>query len=188
MMVDLLLNGDVSMSMAEWLNHPDFISRGDAMKKGNLQYGHMFYEPHEEPSAVGYYHVSLGAKPEKVDKAKYERQQKAAIEFMNFYLNKNRQIDNINDFGQFPVRQDVFDQVKKLTPHEEKHHMAEVGFEMMKKSSYGWAQHPNYQSVAYSIMPPYVQKVLKGEMKPDKAMETAAEEARNLLKESGWRQ
>jgi ABC-type glycerol-3-phosphate transport system substrate-binding protein len=178
----LMMQGQVSMSMVEWLNYPEFTNRApDIVSNGNYQYGEIWSEPSGQPGAIGYYGIGLTKRPEGVDKAKWDRKQKAAVEFLKQFLSKDFQKTLVKTTGMMPVREDVWEEM--AIQHGDKHNFLSVATSMAKKMEDSHSSHPLFNAVAVNGMSQRMQQMFRGELTPEEACNKAAADANPLLED-----
>lgn len=172
-----LANGKVSMTSPEWQDLPILLEQApDMMESGTLRWGPSWkgesgYRGHLIIQTVGITRPQPDA-----DEEEYRQKQQAAYDLINFWLSKDVQKTIHENYGQLPVRRDVWEEIP-TKPHN--------GFETVKQiatdGNLSWAAHPKTLSIVFEIIPPYLQKALQGKISAEEACTRAANEIRGVL-------
>ncbi|HKJ60173.1 MAG TPA: ABC transporter substrate-binding protein [Halobacteriales archaeon] len=186
--VDLLGSGRVSMSIPEWWNWPSFVNRhSDLLESGKLRWGHFYDGPKNQESILGGVSCAVIKTPDGQDPKKWRKAQEVAYAWINKITDTDFQTNMFRNVGLFPVRDDVREQfLKKGTKYEEQTNALHAGIHAIENSDYRWPSHPQYNTIMYHSTPPYVQKMLKGQLGPDEAMKKATKDAQFILNQGGW--
>ena len=172
----LMMQGSVGMSQIDFFNYPTLVQEAKGMMGSKIKFGASWPGQKKQRAVLLPYSLGLTKKPKRADKAKWQKQEKAAIEFMKVMLSKKTQKQLFNKFGVFPVRQDVWDDIKHNNS------ALRAGFKMAKQADYSWAAHPKILDIQYNIMANYIQKAFNGDLSAEKACSQAAAEIRKDLK------
>ena len=178
----LMINGQISMSNPEWYNFPTFVDRAESMvKSGKIMWGPAWAGDSGQRASIGYQTMGITRRPKSVDKSKWKKQQEAGVELMKLFFSKEFQRKLPSLMGIMPVRQDVWEDVEKNTLGASKNLMPQTAFEMAKSAKTGLEYYPQLSSIPFEIATPHVQKMLRGDVSPEKAMKQSAKETRNFL-------
>ena len=181
-MVPMLLSGQTSMAMPEWLNHPTFLRRApQLLKSGKLQYGATWKGDSGMRGPIGLWTMGITQKPPNRQASQWKKEQRAAVDFMvNYLLAEDFQAKLQGTLGLLPIREDVRQRAKKLSKWESSHHMVQTGLDMIPDTKdIGWEYHPNMPDIMFTRIAPKVVRMLQGKMAPKKVCTQAAAEIRN---------
>lgn len=175
--VQEIAGGMVSMTQMDYLNHPDFMDNiPDQMNNGDVQWGTSFGGKTGNLGYIQPFVVGLTKPPSNGDASKWEEKQKAAIDFMKLWFDKDFQLSLFETFGLFPVRQDVWDQLPTA-----KHNLYRSAKEMAKGSNLAISAHPQSVSIQYNIPGPHLQEALQEKITPEEACDNIAQEIRDQI-------
>jgi len=174
--VQLLISGQASMSQVGMLNHGMFANRApELLEQGSIKYGPAW----EGPSGYrGEYNVTSMTlcKPPNMDDQKYERKKSAAIEFMEFLLSSDTQVNTFDWWGILPANESVWEETTGTN-----HQLPETAMTIAEGSEFGWQAHSEMSDIQYNIPGPIFQQAMSGDISPEEACNQAAEEIRNQV-------
>ncbi|WP_157744203.1 extracellular solute-binding protein [Halopenitus persicus] len=182
--VGLLINGEISMSVCEPPNFPEFLDRGQSqIEQGNIQYG-KFFDTDDGFGVVPLsFCLGLTNKPDDVDQAKWDRQMEAAKEYISMWFSKDFQKFMFSELGMLPIREDVWAEVQESLEYESQHQAFETMTTMAKNSVQDKSSFPLVGTIEQNVMGPRFQEALNGEITPEECCNRAAEEANQLIDE-----
>lgn len=177
-MVQEVASGRTSINTGDFLNHPNMLDQmPDAMDSGDVQWGEQWLGDNNQRGVVQPYGLAITRPPEGGDEDEWETQQQAGIEFMKLFLDYDFQSRLFENFGLFPVRQDVWEEF----PSDTNHRLYEVAQTMQEESDLAWNAHPQTVSVQYNVPAPHIQQALQGEKSPEQACDDIATDIRDQL-------
>lgn len=176
-MVQEIASGTTSMNSGDFLNHPDMMDQiPDLMENGDVQWGHQWAGSGNSMGLIQPYGMAICRPPEDADEAKWEEKQQAGVEFMKLFLDKDFQLSLFENFGLFPVREDVWSELPTA-----EHKLYRTATTMAENSELAWNAHPKTASVQYNIPAPHIQEALNGNKSPEQACDDIAQEVRDQL-------
>lgn len=180
----LMINGQVSMSICEPMDMPQFAEKGpDLFTSGDLQWGSFWEGSGGLGSTLLPFGMALTSKPDNADEAKWQKQHEAAAGLLNKWLSKDFQKKVFKNTGFYPVREDVWSEVAGTIDGADKNRAPQVIKSMIDRTEHFNTTHPLYGSFSGSTIGPKVQSALKGEMSPAEACKQAAAEGDKQLSE-----
>lgn len=180
--VGLLINGEISMSVCEPPNFPEFLDRGQSqIEEGNIRYGKFFDTDDGNGVVPLSFCLGLTNKPDNADQAKWNRQHEAAKDYISMWFSKDFQKFMFSELGMLPIREDVWPEVKESLQYESQHRAFETMTTMAKNSVQDKSSFPLVATIEQDVMGPRFQQALSGEITPEECCITAAEEANQLI-------
>lgn len=178
-MVQEIVSGRASMTVGDFLNHPNFLdSAPDMMNNGTIKWGAMWKGGTSDTPAAGVIRpltFGITKPPQGADQAEYEKKQTAAMELVKYFTRKDTQKTLFKDFGLFPARDDVWSELPTGKPHNVYNALTN----MAENSRVVWEAHPALVSMQYNIPGPQLQRALKQQITPEKACDNIAKSIRD---------
>lgn len=176
-MVQEIVSGQTSINAGDFLNHPDLMDQaGSMMETGDIQWHPQWAGDAGQMAIIQPYSLGLTRPPDGADESEWEDQQAAAIEFMKTFLAKDFQRNLFENFGLFPIRQDLWEELP-----EAEHQLYRTATTMAENSEFTWSAHPQTVSIQYNLPGPHLQEALNGEKSPEQACDDIAQEVRDQL-------
>jgi ABC-type glycerol-3-phosphate transport system substrate-binding protein len=151
----------------------------DLMEAGDVQWVPQW--PGEQGSGMGIiqpYGLGITVPPEGASQDEWSRKQRAGIELIKLFLTKDFQRNLFENFGLFPVRDDVWGDFPDSSGS---HRLYETATTMAESSDFAWAAHPQSVSVQYNVPAPHIQEALNGNKSPEQACDDIASDVREQL-------
>ena len=178
-MVQEIVSGRASMTVGDFLNHPNFLdSAPDMMSNGTIKWGAMWKGGTKDTPAAGVIRpltFGITKPPQGADQAAYEKKQTAAMELVKYFTRKDTQKTLFKDFGLFPARDDVWSDLPTGKPHNVYNALTN----MAENTRIVWEAHPALVSMQYNIPGPQLQRALKQQITPEKACDNIAKSIRD---------
>jgi len=179
-MVQEISSGRTSMNSGDTQNHPDMLdTMPDLMEAGDVQWVPQW--PGDHGGGMGIiqpYGLGITVPPEGADSDEWNRKQQAGIELIKLFLTKDFQRNLFENFGLFPIRDDVWDDFPDSSGS---HRLYETATTMAQNSDFAWAAHPQSVSVQYNVPAPHIQEALNGNKSPEQACDDIAADVREQL-------
>ena len=172
-----LIKGTTSLGAINWLDIPGLLNRApDMMDDGTIQFAPMWKG---ESGSRGIFHpwsIAITTPPENVSKSKWRQKQKAATEFLNMWLSESQQKRMFTDFGIFPAREDVWDQIS-AAPYKG----PKVLKTMTKDMETTWTSHESLIDIQYNKTAPIIQQMLNGDIGASEANKKLKDTTENIM-------
>lgn len=164
-----LATGRASMSASGFLNLPLIKKRApDLVEDGTIRWAPMWEGDAGYRGSTLPYTLALTAKPQGVDESEWERRKQVGVDIMNTFLSADVQRSLFENFGLFPVRQDVW---SDLPIGERADNYLQTFQTMAENGGQPWSAHPISLELIINIAPPHIQSALRGEISPSEALE-----------------
>ena len=181
--LDLFINGQVSMGVMEPTVMPSLLNRGsDLVENGDVQWGEFWTEPSGINNAMLTYGIAITRAPDGADEEEWEQKQELAIELADIWFSEMIQTRLVQSAGFLPVRRDLWEAAAESMPHGDASGIVETMSNMVETSRGVHTSHPMYIQ-ASSSMGEYLQRGFQGELTADEICEMGAEDGNEVLDE-----
>lgn len=183
----MIIEGKASITAPQYVGHPTLMDRAPKkMKNGTIRWVPMWEGASGVRAPWAFWTLGICTKRPDVSAEKWERKQAAAIEFVKVLTSKEFQTGLFDNFGLFPARTDVWDEVSP--EGEEGHHAWDAARTMAEAKPAPWAEYyPGEKSIYFNDFPAVMQSVLKEQRTPQEGIDEMARILReNYLPNDQW--
>jgi ABC-type glycerol-3-phosphate transport system substrate-binding protein len=176
--VPMLISGELAIGSIDYLAQGNLEDQAsELLETGALQYT-TGWEGEAGVNGLLYSFPTIGIarKPEGVSEEEWRRKEDAALQFIDSWFTSDFQSGMLNNFGIFPVRQDVWDGLTRTESN-----FVQSGLDMIQQSEHSVAAHPGMAEFFSTIPAPHMQDALNGNITPEEACDNIAEEVRAQL-------
>jgi hypothetical protein len=174
-----VIGGQASLGQINWLDVPALLNRApDMMENGTLQFGPAWQGESGSRGAFMPWSIGIMKRPQNVDESEWEQKQKTAARFLNLWLSENQQKRMFTDFGLFPSREDVWDQVPS-TPYKGPETLQTMAQDMDST----WSSHGRLIDIQYNKTGPIIQQMLNDELSAPEANSKLQDTVEQILSE-----
>ncbi|GAA5434565.1 hypothetical protein Hjap01_04057 [Haloarcula japonica] len=124
--------------------------------------------------------IALMRKPDGVDADTWQRQEDAAIAWINKVLSKEFQQEVPRSLATLPARKDVWPALKEDELLSQSNFISTLET-TVDGMEHGWSSHPGMNAIQYNIAGPLFQEAVRGEISAEEACDRAASEIRNQV-------